>query len=143
MSKPRGENDQGWRGAGGDENHDKRLVTGIIAGREQDKKTPAARDGFLRGSGPDQQPHQQAEVVPGDMDQVSLVDVLPASQPCAAHPAPVQDVSKGALDDLGTFAQGLLADPGAQPDAVVVHRTAGRLVPMPATETRALGLGDP
>ena len=33
------------------------------------QNTPAARHGFLRGSGPDQQAHEQPEIVPGDMDQ--------------------------------------------------------------------------
>src|SRR5919205_670451 len=143
MSKPRDENDQVWRGPGGDENRDKDLVSTPSAGREQDKKAPAARGGFPRGSDPDQQAHQQPEIVPGNMDQITLVDVLPASQPCPAHPAPVQDVSEGALDHLGPFAQGLLADLGAQPDAIVIDCPARLLVPMPARETRALGFGDP
>src|SRR3954451_21930580 len=38
--------------------------------------------------------------VPGDMDQVALVDVLPAPQPCPAQATPVQDVSEGALDQF-------------------------------------------
>src|SRR5919206_3959344 len=139
MSKPRDEADQGWRGAVGDENHDQGRVSDPNAGPEHDNKTPAARGGFLRGSGPDQQPHQQAEIVTGDMDQVALVNILPAPQPRAAHPAPVQDVSKRALNDLRTFTQGLLADLGAQPNAVVVHRPTGFLISVPARETRALG----
>src|SRR5918912_2137009 len=125
MSKPRDENDQVWRGVGGDENHDKDLVSTPSVGREPKNKTPAPCGGFLRSSDPDQQAHEQAEVVPGDMDQVTLVDVLPAPQPRAAHSAPVQHVSEGALDDLGPFAQGLLADPRAQANAIVVHRSAG------------------
>src|SRR3954465_5068762 len=69
--------DQSWHGAVGDENHDESLVR-AIAGREQDKKTPATRHGFLRCAGPDQQAHQQPEIVPGDMDQIALMDILPA-----------------------------------------------------------------
>ncbi len=138
MSKPRDENDQVWRGAGRDENHDKDLVSTPSVGREPDNKAPAARGGFPRGSDPDQQAHQQPEIVPGDMDQVTLVDVLPASQPCPAHPAPVQDVSEGALDDLGPFAQGLLADLRAQPNAIVVNRPARLLISVPAAEALAL-----
>src|SRR5919202_5840407 len=101
MSKIYGENDQGRRCVVGDENHDQGRVSDPSAAREPNKKTPASRGGFLRGSGPDQQAHQQPEIVPGDMDQVALVDVLPAPQPRAANPTPVQDVSEGALDDLG------------------------------------------
>src|SRR5919199_4776473 len=143
MSKPRDENDQVWRGVGGDENHDKDLVSTPSVGREPKNKAPALRGGFLRGSSPDQQAHEQAEIVPGNMDQIALMDVLPAPQPRAPHPAPVQHVSEAALDDLGPFAQGLLADLGAQPDAVVVHRPTGFLISVPARETRALGFGDP
>ncbi len=79
----------------------------------------------------------------GNMNQVTLVDVLPAPQPRPAHPAPVQSVSEGALDDLGAFAQGLLADRGAQPNAIVVDCPARLLVAVPATKALALGLGDP
>ena len=53
-------------------------VSSAIAGREQDQNTPAARHGFLRGSGPDEQAHEQPEIVPGDVDQIALVDILPA-----------------------------------------------------------------
>ena len=43
----------------GDENHENGLASSAIGGREQDQNTPAARHGFLRGSGPDQQAHEQ------------------------------------------------------------------------------------
>ena len=35
----------------------------------------------MMGSGPDQQAHEQPEIVPGDVDQIALMDVLPAPQP--------------------------------------------------------------
>ena len=92
----------------GDENHENGRVSGAIAGREQDQKTPAARHGFLRGSGPDQQAHQQPEIVPGDVDQIALVDILPAPQPRPAQATAVQDVRKGALDQFRPLAHGLL-----------------------------------
>ena len=92
----------------GDENPQNGLVSGAIAGREQDQNTPAARHGLLRGSGPDQQAHEQPEIVPGDMDQIALMDILPAPQPCPAQTTPVQDVSKGALDQFGPVAHRLL-----------------------------------
>ena len=93
-----------------DENHENGPVSGAIGGREQDKKTPTARHGFLRGAGPDQQAHEQPEIVPGDMDQIALMDILPAPQPRPAQATPVQDVSKGALDQFRPLAHGLLAD---------------------------------
>src|SRR3954451_1386083 len=97
--KGHSEDDQSWHGAVGDENHDESLVR-AIAGREQDKKTPAARHGLFRGPGPDQQAHEQPVIVPGDMDQIALVDILPAPQPRPAHATPVQDVREGALDQF-------------------------------------------
>src|SRR3954451_1935907 len=75
----------------GDENDQNGRVSGAIAGREQDQNTPAACHGFLRGSGPDQQAHEQTEIVPGDMDQIALVDVLPAPQPCPAQATSIQN----------------------------------------------------
>ena len=65
--------DQGWGGTVSDENGDESLVSGTIGCREQDKKTPAARHSLFRGPGPDQQAHQQPEIVPDDMDQVALM----------------------------------------------------------------------
>src|SRR4051794_13066812 len=102
------EDDQSWYGAAGDENYDPGLVSGAIAGREQDQKAPAARRGFLRGSGPDQQAHQQPEIVPSNVDQIALMDILPAPQPRPAHPTSVQDVSEGALDQFRPLAHRLL-----------------------------------
>src|SRR3954453_3520068 len=64
--KGHSEDDQSWHGAVGDENHDESLGC-AIAGREQDQNTPAARHGLFRGPGPDQQAHEQPEIVPGDM----------------------------------------------------------------------------
>src|SRR3712207_3810606 len=137
------EDDQSWYGAVGDDSHDPGLVSGAIAGREQDQKTPAARHGFLRGSGPDQQPHQYPEIVPRDVDQIALVDVLPDPQPRPAHSTAVQDVSEGALDQLRSFAHRLLADLRAQPNAVVINRPARIRVPVPAREGPALRFGNP
>src|SRR4051812_42833412 len=45
-----------------------------------------------------------------DMDQIALVDILPAPQPRPAHPTAVQEVSKGALDQFRSLAHRLLAD---------------------------------
>src|SRR4051794_36165510 len=44
-----------------------------------------------RGSRSRQQPHNQAQVVAGDVDQVALVQVLPAAQPSPAHATAVED----------------------------------------------------
>src|SRR3954449_1163907 len=108
--KGHSEDDQSWHGAVLDENRENGRVSGTISGREPDKKTPATRHGLFRGPGPDQQAHQQTKIVPGDMDQIALVDILPAPQPRPAHPTPVQDVSEGALDEFRPVAHGLLAD---------------------------------
>src|SRR3954469_19482794 len=100
MVTVRREDDQSWPGAVFDENRENGRISGTIRGREQDKNVPAPCDGLFRGSGPDQQAHEQPEIMPGDMDQIALVDVLPAPQPRPAHPTPVQDVSKGALNEF-------------------------------------------
>src|SRR3712207_9491711 len=101
MVKAPAGDDQGWYGAVGDDNHENGLVSGAIAGREQDQQTPATRHGLFRGSGPDQQAHEQPEIVPGDMDQVALVDVPATTQPRSPHAAALQSVGKRAFDDLG------------------------------------------
>src|SRR3954452_11981720 len=108
----------------GDENHENGLASSAIGGREQDQNTPAARHGFLRGSGPDQQAHEQPEVVPGDMDQIALVDILPAPQPRPAHPTAVQDVRKGALDKFRSVSPSSAACTSAATTAPVSRSTA-------------------
>src|SRR5512133_2825138 len=100
MVKAHSEDDQSWYGAVDDENHENGPVSGTISGQEQDKKTPATRHGLFRGPGPDQQAHQQPEIVPGDMDQIALVDILPAPQPRPAQATAVQDVRKRALNQF-------------------------------------------
>src|ERR687886_1366132 len=142
MACARPRDDPGRAAALSDEDDESGIVPGPMDALEQNKNTPTIRDSFLRGSGPDQQAHKQAEVVTRDMDQIALVNVFPAPQPCAAHPTPVQHVSKGALHDLRAFAQGLLADLGSQPDAIVVNRPACLVVSMPTREALALGLGN-
>ena len=72
------------------------------------KKTPAARHGFLRCAGPDQQAHQQPEIVPSNVDQIALMDILLAPQPRPAQATAVQDVREGALDQFRPLAHRLL-----------------------------------
>ena len=84
----------------GDENPENGLASGAISGREQDlehtSRTPRLPSGFRpRSTGA-----SAARDLPGDMDQIALMDILPAPQPRPAHPTAVQDVSKGALDQL-------------------------------------------
>ena len=58
---------------------------------------------------PDQQAHGQPEIVPSNVDQIALVDILPAPQPRPAQATAVQDVSKRALNPFRPLAHGLLA----------------------------------
>src|SRR3712207_5447998 len=88
------------------------------------------------------QPHDQAEVVAGDVDQVALVQALPAAQPRPAHAAAVEDQREAALDDLRTELERRAGDAGQQTGAVVDHRAAGLVVPVPAQEAVALRLCD-
>ena len=107
------------------------------------KEAPAPCHGLFRGSGSHQKAHQQSEIMPGDMDQVALVNILTTAQPSSPHAAPIQDVGEGPLDDLGPLAHGLFADARLQTGAIVVDRPARLFVPVPAGKCRAPRLGDP
>ena len=52
---------------------------------------------------------------PGDMDQITFVDVLATAQPRAAHAAAIQNMGEAALDHLAALAHGLAPDPRFQP----------------------------
>ena len=49
-----------------------------------------------------------SEIVPSNVDQIALVDILPAPQPRPAQATAVQDVREGALDQFRPLAHGLL-----------------------------------
>src|SRR4051794_24077637 len=63
-----------------------------------------------RSSGPDQQPHQDAEIVAGDVNQVALVNIVAPAQPGPAHAASVEIMGEGPLDDFRAPSHRLLAD---------------------------------
>ena len=60
------------------------------------------------GAGADQEPHDQAEIVAGDVDEVALVQVRAATQPRTAHATTIEGEGKAALDQLGPTLEGLL-----------------------------------
>ena len=107
---------------------------------EQERPTGG---GLLRSSGADQQAHQDAEVVAGDVDQVAFVDVLTSSQPSPTQAAALQVVGEGSLDDLGSFSHPRLADLGAKAVAVGVDGVPRLGIAVPTKERRAPRLGDP
>ena len=84
--------------------------------------------------------HEQPEIVPGDVDQIALVDILPAPQPRPVQTTPVQDVRKGALDQFGpqgaspadpplsAAARGCCKPPGARPRPRANARRPGAAV---------------
>src|SRR3954465_13985303 len=82
------------------------------------------------------------QVVPDDMDQVSLVDVLAAAQPGPSHAAAIQDQRKSTLHQFGTELERLPGHLGQQPGAVVVDGAACGIVAVPAQEAIAPRLGD-
>ncbi len=84
------------------------------------------------GSGPDQQPHQDAEIVAGDVDQITLVDILASAQPGPSHAASVEIVGERSLDDFRPPPHCLLADPRTQAGAVGIDRSTGLVVAAPA-----------
>jgi hypothetical protein len=53
--------------------------------------------GRPRGAGADQNPHYQAEVVSGNLNQVALGDVLPSSKPGATHATAIENVRERLL----------------------------------------------
>src|SRR5271165_372784 len=79
-----------------------------------------------------------------DMDQVAFVNVFAPTQPSAAHPAALEDMSEAALDQFAASAQGVSPDARFQPRAVGVDRVARRLIAMPAQKAvRGFGFRDP
>ena len=64
-----------------------------------------------RRAGPDQEPHDQAEIVAGDVDEIALVQVLAAAQPSPAHAAAIEGEGEAALDQLGPELERLLGHP--------------------------------
>ena len=85
-----------------------------------------------------------AEIEPGDMDQVAFVDVLARPQQRAAHAATVEDMGEAALDHLTAPAHGVPRDAGLQSRPVGVDSLTCRLVAMPAQiAVGGLRLGDP
>jgi hypothetical protein len=65
-----------------------------LLGVEEEQISPRAGSRLFRGSGPDQQPHENAEIVAGDMDQIALVDILASAQPGPPHAASVERVGE-------------------------------------------------
>ena len=81
-----GNDEDDGQGVGGHEEHQLRRGTG---------------QELLRGSGADREPHDQAEIVAGDVHQIALVQVLAAAQPGSAHAATVEGEGEAALDQPG------------------------------------------
>ena len=100
------------------------------------------RHGRFRGSGPDQQAQEQLEIVPGDMDQVALANILATTQPHSLHAASLKSVGEGAFHDFGLPSRGLLANVRAQAHPVGVDGRARRLITAPTRDGFALRLGN-
>src|SRR6202030_1912443 len=49
---------------------------GGLLGADETETGQRSRSRLSRGSDPDQQPHQDAEIVPGDVDQISFVNIF-------------------------------------------------------------------
>ena len=65
-------------GHGGD---DEDACCGAVGGREEPQVRRDAGQELPRGAGTDQEPHDQAEIVAGDVHEVAFVQVLAAAQP--------------------------------------------------------------
>ena len=90
-----------------------------------------------------QRAHQDAEIEAGDMDQIALVQVFASAQPSPSHPAAIEDMGEGTLDQFAAPSHRLSPDPGFQPRPVGVDGSPGRVVAMPAQIALGrLGFGD-
>ena len=96
-----------------------------------------------RGTSADQQAHDQAEIVAGNVRQMAPAQIVPPAQPGPAHPAPVEHRREAVLDQLRPELERLLGHAPAQPGAVVVHGPTGLLVTTPAVDAGASLLRDP
>src|SRR3954464_9207523 len=99
-----------------------------IGGHDGAKPDRNSRETAPRGPDAGQQAHDQPEAVPGDMDQVSLVEVLAAAQPSPAHAAAIEDQRKAALDQFGPQPERLPGHFGEQPGTIVVDGAASGIV---------------
>ena len=111
--------------------------SGAVGGREEQQVRRRAGQELPRGPGTDQEPHDQAEIVAGDVHQVALVQVLAAAQPGPAHAAAIEGQGEAALDQLGPELERFPGHARAQPGAVVVDRPPGLLVAVPAVNAGA------
>src|SRR5208283_2720150 len=87
--------------------------------------------GPSRGALAVQGAHQDAEVEPGDVNQIAFVDVLASAQPCATHAAAIEDMGEGPLVQFAAPAHRLATGPRFQPRPIGVDRAPRRLVAMP------------
>ena len=97
----------------------------------------------LRGAMAGLEPHEQAEIETGHVEDIALLDVLPPSEPDPAHAAaPVQGVLETSLNHFRSLFSHGLPDPRRYPSAVVVHGAWGLMVAPPIVQALALGFGD-
>src|SRR3954468_17661161 len=106
--------------------------TGGRNGGEKTGRSPRLELTGCPGAG--QQPHDQAEIIARDMDQVALVQVLPAAQPRSAHATTIEDQREAPLDAFGAQLERRPGNPGQKAGAVVDDGTAGLVVAVPARE---------
>src|SRR3546814_5211491 len=84
----------------GDEGDDERNI-----GLNYEQECLGCAPGAPRSAATEQGAHENAKIEPGDVDQITLVNILAPAQPRAAHAAAIQDVGKATLDPLTTPAQ--------------------------------------
>ena len=79
-----------------------------VGGRHDHQMRGCVGQELAWGTGTDQEPHDQAEIVAGDVHEVAFVQVLAAAQPGATHAATVEGQGEAALDQLGAQLERLL-----------------------------------
>ena len=87
--------------------------------------------------------HQDAEIEPGDVDQVALVEVLRPRSHARRMPPGSRTWAKGPLDHFSASAHGLAPDIRSQPHVIGLDHFARRLVAIPTQVALGrLGFGD-
>jgi hypothetical protein len=82
-----------------------------LSRHEAEQARRGAGQELPRGPRADQEAHDQPEVVAGDVHQVTLLEVLPTTQPGPAHAAAVEGQREAALAQLGPKLECFLGHP--------------------------------
>src|SRR3546814_1475035 len=93
----------------GDEGDDERNI-----GLNYEQECLGCAPGAPRSAATEQGAHENAKIEPGDVDPITLVNILAPAQPRAAHAAAIQEVGTAKIDHLTKLAHRLSSAGGFQ-----------------------------